>query len=165
MKKWIALLLAAVMCFSLVACGGGETPNADESTTPTGSLEDIRAAELTEILCGGKWVGAFGFDYFDHLPSEIYFFDDGTMKYVNGVGEEYSGNPWSFKQYVINGEIEGQPGFSPAMYETRIKYSDEQGVYYFNCEGLSIMLVGYSVDGEYIIHKDGYPYKKVAESN
>ena len=33
MKKLLALLLAAVMCFSLVACGGGETPKTDDSST------------------------------------------------------------------------------------------------------------------------------------
>lgn len=33
MKKILALLLAAIMCFSLVACGGGETPNNDEPQT------------------------------------------------------------------------------------------------------------------------------------
>ena len=32
MKKLLALLLAAIMCFSLVACGGG-TPNTDDSST------------------------------------------------------------------------------------------------------------------------------------
>lgn len=32
MKKLLALLLAAVMCFSLVACGGEETPNTDDSS-------------------------------------------------------------------------------------------------------------------------------------
>lgn len=33
MKKLIALLLAAVMCLSLVACGGGETPSIDNNST------------------------------------------------------------------------------------------------------------------------------------
>lgn len=31
MKKLLALLLAVVMCLSLVACGGGETPNTDDN--------------------------------------------------------------------------------------------------------------------------------------
>ena len=33
MKKILALLLAAIMCFSLVACGGLETPNTDDNST------------------------------------------------------------------------------------------------------------------------------------
>ena len=34
MKKFFALLVAAVMCLSLVACGGGEeTPNTDDNGT------------------------------------------------------------------------------------------------------------------------------------
>lgn len=37
MKKIIALLLAAVMCLSLVACGGGETTNTDNSSGTQGS--------------------------------------------------------------------------------------------------------------------------------
>lgn len=32
MKKILVLLLAAVMCFSLVACGGGETPSANDNS-------------------------------------------------------------------------------------------------------------------------------------
>ena len=39
MKKLIALLLAAVMCFSLVACGGG-TPNTDGNSTQQQTQSD-----------------------------------------------------------------------------------------------------------------------------
>ena len=197
MKKLLALLLAAVMCFSFVACGGGETLNTDdnstqeqqaqndsnepestgtestgaentepentepeETTNPTESLAETRKAELIEILCGGKWVVASGPDDY---ASELCFYNDGTMKYIDNAGEEHSGYSWSFTQYVINGEIEGKPGAMPAEQQTRIEYSSEQGQYWFNCDGLTIMIVGLSVDGEYVIHYFGTAYEKVAE--
>lgn len=194
MKKILALLLAAVMCFSLVACGG-EQPNTDnnstqeqqaqnnnnksestepentepeESTSPTENLGEIRKAELTEILCGGKWVYAFDDTNLPNdYPNEMYFFEDGTMKYTDSAGEEHSANPWSFMQYTINGEIEGLPGAMVAPPLQAIEYSSEHGVYYFTCKELYFqeMPVGYSVDGEYIIHITQFPYKKVAENN
>lgn len=206
MKKILALLLAAVMCLSLVACGGGEeTPNTDDSsaqeqqlqndnnepegttpdvtepentepentqpeetTNPTESLADIRKAELIEILCGGKWVNAFdAADYPSDYPIEMYFLEDGTMKYIDGTGIEHSEYLWDFMYYTINREVEGQPGLMVAAPIEAIRYSSEQGVYYFVCEELSnqAMTVGYSVDDEYIIHYWQYPYKKITETN
>ncbi|MBR4291863.1 MAG: hypothetical protein IKT52_14695 [Oscillospiraceae bacterium] len=205
MKKLLALLLAAVMCLSLAACGGGETPNTDDSsaqeqqvqndnnepevtnpdvtepentepentepeetTNPTESLADIRKAELIEILCGGKWVNAFdAADYPSDYPIEMYFLEDGTMKYIDGTGIEHSEYLWDFMYYTINREVEGQPGLMVAAPIEAIRYSSEQGVYYFVCEELSnqAMTVGYSVDDEYIIHYWQYPYKKITETN
>lgn len=206
MKKILALLLVAVMCLSLTACGGGEeTPNTDDSsaqeqqlqndnnepegttsdvtepentepenteseetTNPTESLADIRKAELIEILCGGKWVNAFdAADYPSDYPIEMYFLEDGTMKYIDGTGIEHSEYLWDFMYYTINREVEGQPGLMVAAPIEAIRYSSEQGVYYFVCEELSnqAMTVGYSVDDEYIIHYWQYPYKKITETN
>lgn len=44
MKKFLALLLAVVLCFSLVACGGGKTPTKEEllATAETVSSADIK---------------------------------------------------------------------------------------------------------------------------
>ena len=169
MKKLLALLLAVAMCFSLVACGG-KTPNTDPEGTadPAENLADIRKAELTEILCGGKWVNAFdAADYPSDYPIEMYFLEDGTMKYIDGTGTEHSEYLWDFMYYTINREVEGQPGLMVAAPIEAISYSSEQGVYYFVCEELSnqAMTVGYSVDGEYIIHYWQYPYKKVTDAN
>ena len=200
MKRLIALLLAAVICLSLVACGGGETPNTDDSnaqgqqaqngnkkpeitdpnvsepqstepmetTNQTENLEEVRKAELSEILCGGKWVYAFDdtnlpSDY----PIEMHFFEDGTMKYIDGAGEEHNANLWSFMQYTVNWEIEGLPGAAVCPPMQAIEYASERGVYYFTCNELYYqeMPVGYSADGEYIIHINQFPYKKVAEAN
>ena len=182
MKKLIILLFVAAMCLSLAACGKQPSANNDSpqeqlaqndnnkpentkpevTTGPSESLEDIRKAELKEILCDGEWIDIIGSGIY---PSTMCFLEDGTMQYTDSTGELHRENPWNYLQYVINGEIEGQPGSTPAIYQTRIEYSTEQGVYYFKCEGLSVMLVGYSVDGEYILHYNGYPYKKVIENN
>lgn len=54
MKKILALLLAAVMCFSLVACGGGETPNTDDNSTQEQQIQnnnnepEVADPEVTE---------------------------------------------------------------------------------------------------------------------
>ena len=48
MKKTIALLLALVLCLSLVACGGGnEIPNTTEAPTE---------AEKTDLKIIGTWI-------------------------------------------------------------------------------------------------------------
>lgn len=57
MKKWIALLLALVMCLSLCACGGGEQPAGskeveDDQATAEPKEEDT-AAENSEFY--GTW--------------------------------------------------------------------------------------------------------------
>lgn len=39
MKKMLALLLAAVMCFALVACGEGETPNTNDNSSTEQTIE------------------------------------------------------------------------------------------------------------------------------
>lgn len=71
MKKLIALLLAAVMCFSLVACSGGETPNTSDNNSTdkvehTGgeangnnsqeennsNTTDDNNEDIADILCG-----------------------------------------------------------------------------------------------------------------
>ena len=54
MKKWIALLLAAVLCLSLTACGNGKTEDnsgTSQGQTTDNSLQDTDEpsnAELTE---------------------------------------------------------------------------------------------------------------------
>lgn len=55
MKKLIALLLAAIMCFSLVACGGGETSNTDSNNEPqtSGNTDNGETELLTYIY--GEW--------------------------------------------------------------------------------------------------------------
>lgn len=60
MKKWIALLLAAVMCFSFVACGGG---NADNNTSDTpyqdnGKDAKDKYADLITMLDEGRYADA-----------------------------------------------------------------------------------------------------------
>lgn len=59
MKKIIAFLLALVMVFSLVACGGDETANDTTTSTPNSTSENNqtsnqdKAAEIQEALGGG----------------------------------------------------------------------------------------------------------------
>ena len=72
MKKWIALLLAAVMCLSLAACGNGKTEDnsgTSQGQTTDNSLQDTDEpsnAELTEQtveITLDNWQ-----DYFEFRP-------------------------------------------------------------------------------------------------
>lgn len=106
MKKILALLLAAVICLSLVACGGGETPNTnDNNETPgnnsatngavgdTGNNNTVgdasnnntesNAPNYTEILCGKIW-SLLNYKY-DFIS--LGFNEDGTCEYYNAKWE------------------------------------------------------------------------------
>lgn len=57
MKKWLALILAAVMCLSFAACGGSDKPEVDEKTSVSGEAEKTeesadKAAEVIELING-----------------------------------------------------------------------------------------------------------------
>lgn len=60
MKKWIALLLAAVMCFSFVACGGGNTDNngADAPYQDNDKDAKDKYADLIAMLDEGRYADA-----------------------------------------------------------------------------------------------------------
>lgn len=64
MKKWIALLLAAVMCLSLVACGSnGENSNNNQSETTEYAIDEAFGTDNVEcIVTGIKWVTPEEFD-------------------------------------------------------------------------------------------------------
>ena len=105
MKKILALLLAAVMCLSLVACGGGdnnpETQNSADDTTTTGnqneestqggtSTNDQQSANNSEsntpnyqeVLCSNHWNLLNYMDFFS-----LGFNEDGTCQYYNAKWE------------------------------------------------------------------------------
>lgn len=59
MKKWIALLLAAVMCFSLVACGGNTDNNgADAPYQDNDKDAEDKYADLIAMLDEGRYADA-----------------------------------------------------------------------------------------------------------
>ncbi|MBQ8502820.1 MAG: hypothetical protein IJ491_00900 [Clostridia bacterium] len=45
MKKIIALLLAAIMCLSLIACGGNNAPETNETPTETTAPEEVKMSK------------------------------------------------------------------------------------------------------------------------
>ena len=63
MKKWIALLLALVMCLSLCACGGGGSKGSS-----------AKSSEITKETLSGTW-------YDIHTFQNMTFQGDGTMEY------------------------------------------------------------------------------------
>ena len=80
MKKWIALLLAAVMCLSLVACGSnGETSNNNQSETTEYAIGEAFGTDNVEcIVTGIKWVTP---EEFDTIAKPTQFIIDGEHTY------------------------------------------------------------------------------------
>ena len=97
MKKLLALLLAAVMCLSLVACGGGETPNTDDNSgteqgAESGDIKDtntennsnsIPEVDYTKILLNE---GCF-WSYVNYYSAGFGFMEDGTTINPDGTYE------------------------------------------------------------------------------
>ena len=139
MKKLFALLLALMMCLSLAACGG----DAPESNTPTpdsGAANDDaqRAAELKDILCGGMW------DNRD-WESELYFNEDGTVRFHYGKNEEDGIRTWEFDSYLNSfDEFTGMLQHDP-------EFSDKYG----SMEQYGQILVGFNDDGSYKMYFNG----------
>ena len=48
MKKFLALLLALVLCLSLVACGGGSSSGGDEGGSDAAPASDVKVAMITD---------------------------------------------------------------------------------------------------------------------
>lgn len=100
MKKFIAILLAAVMLFALAACGGGgeeETttaaPTGDETTAPAADVVDYDAIEDNMTSEDGKYEVAFVTDV-GQLKDKS--FNQGTWE---GVKKYASDNNKSYKYY------------------------------------------------------------------
>lgn len=142
MKKLFALL-ALIMCLTLTACGG-DAPESDSSTpnnTPANN-DTQRAAELTEILCGSMW------DNRD-WNSELYFSEDGTVRFHYGPNEEDGIRTWEYSSYLNSfAEFTGMLQHDP-------EFSDKYGVYCGKMEQYGQMLIGCNEDGSYKMYFNG----------
>ena len=82
MKKLFALLLVAVLCFSLVACGGGnDTPSVDNNEPQTNVSSSIDISKLD-----GAWMGTE-----EGVNLEYYYVFDGNgnmTKYVKNLSND-----------------------------------------------------------------------------
>ena len=119
MKKWIALLWAAVLCFSLAACGdpdnnheseAGQTGSFDGSETEqTGDIDDSSTESAEPIVTkedmDGFWITSNGYyiifdgdniysiesveGYTDMKSGVVYSFKDASGNELNGVWVDY----------------------------------------------------------------------------
>ena len=54
MKKFLAVLLAVIMCFALVACGGSEEPEANPSGSEAVESKEFFKGVVTKDLEGNE---------------------------------------------------------------------------------------------------------------
>ena len=91
MKKLIALLLALVMVFALVACSNTDTPNTNEPGTPSPTTPDTPNTDTPNTPDEPKTVAFVGFgpgDFFDMLANTYI----STMEAEGWKAEYTSGN-------------------------------------------------------------------------
>lgn len=101
MERLITLLLAAVMCLTLCACGAENDTAAttEESVDTTADSESTtvpdHTSELTDILCGGKWVSRIMFP--TDISDELIFNTNGTFSWTSEEGVNEA--TWRFQTY------------------------------------------------------------------
>lgn len=163
MKKILALLLAAVMCLSLVACGGGNTPstNTDNSieqseqsnttqqesqtnSTNNNSKDDEseRINEWEEILFNNVWYGTCHGVEGSGDTIELVFYEDGSYSARYGNSENTETKTWNFMRlYDTAGEY-----LENVIIQTVPDYDTEKSLYQANC-----FTLGITNDGEYLL--------------
>ena len=114
MKKLFALLLAAVMCFSLAACGGTAETNDNDT-----QKQDVQSTEQTEtqderFIEGGnpdniteKYVGVW---YTKDLSHKLEFFEDGRMIFDDTLECRWKGYNGTRIDIYCDGEYIGGGG-------------------------------------------------------
>ncbi len=145
MKKFIAMFLAAVMCFSLAACdgddeltsneNGGNNASQDNGNNTTDNTELI--SDWEEILFNNVWYGkCHGGEHNDII--EFVFYEDGSYS-ENGNKD---GNTWQFScvyedatEYLENIVVQTLPD-----------YDAEKGLYVS-----SYFTLGITKDGKYVL--------------
>ena len=152
MKKAISLLLALVMCLSLCACGGGETPNTSNDNSTQQQIENNRTTEKNdtdttngefikeweEILFNNVWYGKrHGREFEPEI--EYIFYPDGSYG-VNGERNE----TWELYGCFEDGAEYME---TAAIWQTNPNYALKKGLYVADKFRLGI-----TVDGEYVLH-------------
>ena len=163
MKRLCALFLAVVLCFCFAACGE-ESATPEPTKAPVENKDELRAKELADGLCGGRWIS-------NEYPERAYIFhEDGTVECqklnpASGEVESTENSEWKYRSYLINGEIEGQPGSAtPTMLLINNGYcTEEDGLYVFQYGGRMWDSVGCTKDGNWIACLDDWFFQKVTE--
>ena len=94
MKKILALILALVMCLSLVACGGGSADKPADKPADTGSSAPAekpaeKPVEPVTLKFQGAWAQSnSAFYFFDTFCELVEEYSNGTLKVVWGAGPE-----------------------------------------------------------------------------
>lgn len=143
MKKFFVLLLAAIMCAILAACGG-DTPGSNEQNDPQSENGDNAryAQEFADILLSANW------DNRD-WDSVLYFNEDGTVRFHYGKNEEDGIRTWEYSTYLNSfAEFTGMLQHDP-------EFSDKYGVYCGKMEQYGQILLGCNEDGSYKMYFNG----------
>lgn len=147
MKKLLALLLAAAICLSLVACGVAETPNTDDTDANNTSQETENsttdntdyASELTQLLCENNvW---YGMCHGEGNEEEFTFFEDGHFE-KNG-----SSFTWTLNKYLPD----ASEFLASSAFQTTPNYDAARGLYVTD-----EFLLGYDTDGNLLLYWRDY---------
>lgn len=108
MKKVISLLLALVLCLSLVACSGGnDTPEANE--TPSAEASTTEAPGATEYAIGD----AFGTDSVECIVTDVVWVTQEDVINFNETHDFNSGNTVMASSLFNGYTFYGISGFNP----------------------------------------------------
>ena len=151
MKKWIALLLTAIMCLSLVACGGGKSPStdADVTTSHAGNANE----ENTDVQDNGEQTESKPV-----ADTTIYHFGD-TVSVSDGMFEftpVFEGFTaklanWPDKDFMTpDGQFSGQTPYEASEEKVMMYFS---GTINYVGESKENELFGYNFTVDY---KNGY---------
>ena len=101
MKKIVALLLAAVMCLSLVACGSGETPNTNDNSGMQQETESNNAPENNDTTANETSTPTITFGVGDSQYADHPYLSDifGTWEYEKHF---YDSEYTLYKSLVLN---------------------------------------------------------------
>ncbi|MBR6526441.1 MAG: hypothetical protein IKT45_00675 [Lachnospiraceae bacterium] len=136
MKKVFALLIATIVCLSLVACGENateETSGTTNQTTNESTEHEANASsEKDELKFVGTWVGTTNGN--DTMPVKMIINEDGTGSWEeSGETQELT---WAIEndEFVITRPNNGFLNFAYTTTNDVIELNYEDGIYVLTLE-------------------------------
>ncbi len=154
MKKFLAIFMAACLCFTLAACGSGGNAggNGEQQKVPLGEHKHVYTTKSSCDLCGEAWNatetdaftftpvtidGVAGYDvtFGEHVITTYPLLPDGRYDHEHPITEIF-GKPYEGKELVLPCVHDGKPVISvgrgfPAYSETLKKITIPDSIFSF----------------------------------